>query len=100
MACGDKIMALQEESSAYLSSGNLDYNFTRMKAPKGIKNSKDSNWLRLEKVNFRNIENESFSIPKERMIVCCGVSGAGKSSLIRGYYFQVLKKPLFPKRKP
>ena len=37
MACGDKIMALQEESSAYLSSGNLDYNFTRMKAPKGIK---------------------------------------------------------------
>ena len=99
MACGDKIMALQEESSAYLSSGNLDYNFTRMKAPKGIKNSKDPNWLRLEKVNFRNIENESFSIPKKRMIVCCGVSGAGKSSLIRGVLFSGIKEAIISKKK-
>ena len=40
-------------------------------------------WVKLSGVNFRNLKNQSIRFPMERLIMVCGSSGAGKSSLIR-----------------
>ena len=47
-----------------------------------ISNSTHSH-LTLTGVNFRNLANVSVSIPKARLVMVCGASGAGKSSLVR-----------------
>ena len=99
ISCGNRIMALQEESSAYLSSVNFHNDFNRIKLPKGKKSSSNTNWLLLEKVKFRNIDNETFTFPKGRLIVCCGVSGAGKSTLIRSVLFSGIKEAIISKKK-
>ena len=58
-------------------------------------NSKTSKaYLELLKVNFRNIKNLKVRLPIGRLIVCCGVSGAGKSSLVRGPLFQGVKQAI------
>ena len=58
-------------------------------------NSKTSKaYLELLKVNFRNIRNLKVRLPIGRLIVCCGVSGAGKSSLVRGPLFQGVKQAI------
>lgn len=49
-------------------------------------------YLKLSKVKFRNLKNLSLTIPLARLTVCCGVSGSGKSSLIRGTLFQGIKQ--------
>ena len=43
---------------------------------------KDS-WIEFTGVNFRNLKNQSIRFPTERLVMVCGSSGAGKSSLIR-----------------
>ena len=53
---------------------------------------KNKNWIKVEKVNFRNLNNFSIEIPTERLSVCCGVSGSGKSSFVRGFLFQAIKQ--------
>lgn len=55
---------------------------------------KNKNWLKVEKVNFRNLINFSIEIPTERLSVCCGVSGSGKSSFVRGFLFQAIKQAI------
>ena len=48
-------------------------------------------WLRLTNVKFRNLKNIDAQIPLARLTVCCGVSGSGKSSLIRGVLLEGVK---------
>ena len=50
------------------------------------------NWIELSKVNFRNLHGLSIRIPVGILTVCCGVSGSGKSSLIRGILLQGVKE--------
>ena len=51
-------------------------------------------FIELSKVTFRNLKNLSVKFPIGRLIVCCGVSGAGKSSLIRGPLFEGINKSI------
>ena len=51
-------------------------------------------FLELNNVNFRNLSNLNISLPLGRFIVCCGVSGAGKSSLVRGPLYKGVKKSI------
>ena len=62
--------------------------------PSGIKNLKSKNWLRLRRANYRNIKGVSVDIPIGLITVCCGVSGSGKSSLIRGIILKEVKKSI------
>ena len=54
----------------------------------GKKKSDIRTWLELSDVHYRNLNGVSVLIPTECLVVVCGVSGSGKSSLIRG----ILKK--------
>lgn len=45
--------------------------------------SRNSAWLELKGVRFRNLKNQSLLIPHQRLTMVCGASGAGKSSLVR-----------------
>lgn len=55
---------------------------TARNSKSAISNSQ-SNWIELSKVTFRNLKNQTIRIPHERLIMVCGASGAGKSSLVR-----------------
>ena len=39
-------------------------------------------WMRFEKINFRNIQNQDVEIPLEKITCITGVSGSGKSTLV------------------
>lgn len=99
ISCGKRDLKLKESSSPYITKSRVGHSFNRIKAPKGARDSNDSNWIHLNNINFRNIKNESFVIPKQRLIVCCGVSGAGKSSLIRGVLFSGIKEAIISNKK-
>lgn len=43
----------------------------------------NGSWIELSGVNFRNLKNQSIRLPHQRLIMVCGASGAGKSSLVR-----------------
>ena len=66
--------------------------------PSKTKVNKSDNWLTLEKVNFRNLKNFKIKIPTARLSVCCGVSGSGKSSLVRGFLFPAVKEAISQKK--
>jgi excinuclease ABC subunit A len=51
-------------------------------------------WLYLSEVTFRNLKNLTVQIPLKRLTVCCGVSGSGKSSLVRGVLLEGVKNSL------
>jgi len=45
-------------------------------------------------VNFRNLKDLSVGFPTKRLTVCCGVSGSGKSSLVRGILLRGVKESI------
>ena len=51
-------------------------------------------WVKLSGVNFRNLKNLSVGFPMKRLTVCCGVSGSGKSSLIRSVLLRGAKESI------
>jgi excinuclease ABC subunit A len=51
-------------------------------------------WLKLSGVNFRNLIDLSVGFPTKRLTVCCGVSGSGKSSLVRGVLLRGVKESI------
>ena len=51
-------------------------------------------WVKLSGVNFRNLKNLSVDFPMKRLTVCCGVSGSGKSSLIRSVLLRGAKESI------
>ena len=62
--------------------------------PKKDSDDNGKNWFKLEKITFRNLKNVSIEIPVNRLSVCCGVSGSGKSSLVRGVLFSGVKEAI------
>ncbi|MEC8421380.1 MAG: excinuclease ABC subunit UvrA [Verrucomicrobiota bacterium] len=99
ISCGKNILGINERASPYFPTKSLGYQGRRIALPKGIRDRNDPCWIRIDNVNFRNIKNESFQLPKERLTVCCGVSGAGKSSLVRGVIFSGIQKAIDAKEK-
>ncbi|MEJ6522976.1 MAG: excinuclease ABC subunit UvrA [Opitutales bacterium] len=67
------------------------------KLPSKSKAALNDNWLKIKKVNFRNLKNFSIDIPAARLSICCGVSGSGKSSLVRGFLYQAVKSAILEK---
>jgi excinuclease ABC subunit A len=65
---------------------------------RGTPGKSKGNWLYLSKVRFRNLKNLTVQIPLERLTVCCGVSGSGKSSLVRGALLDGVKNSLAAKK--
>ena len=59
------------------------------------KSPKEKNYLELSEVKYRNLKSVNLKIPVGRLTVCCGVSGAGKSSLIRGVLLEFRSFLLF-----
>ena len=59
-----------------------------------FKNNKEKTYIELSKVKFRNLKNINIKIPLGCLTVCCGVSGAGKSSLVRGPLYQGVKESI------
>ena len=62
--------------------------------PSGKQNPKSVNWLRLKKAKFRNIQDASVDIPLGYLTVCCGISGSGKSTIVRGIIFENVKQAI------
>ena len=62
--------------------------------PPRSKNAKNSNWIGLRKVNFRNLKNINIDFPIGCLSVCCGISGSGKSSLVRGFIHKAVKESI------
>ena len=56
-------------------------------------------WLKLSGVNFRNLKDVSIGFPMQRLTVCCGVSGSGKSSLVRGILLKGVKESIAADKK-
>ncbi len=63
----------------------------RRELPK--KNAKDG-WLKLEGASANNLKNVDVSIPLGRLTILTGVSGSGKSSLMRASLFPAVKNAL------
>ncbi len=50
---------------------------------RSVGKEKDSAWLQLSGVNYRNLANADIALPLGRLIMICGPSGAGKSTFLR-----------------
>ncbi|MBU3665861.1 MAG: excinuclease ABC subunit A [Chthoniobacterales bacterium] len=62
---------------------------------------KDLRWLELRGARLHNLRNLDVKIPLGRLTVACGISGSGKSSLLRGTLVPALKDSLTRRgRKP
>jgi excinuclease ABC subunit A len=59
-----------------------------------ITQSAKHGWLKLSGVKFRNLKDLSVGFPMQRLTVCCGVSGSGKSSLVRGILLKGVKESI------
>ena len=94
LSCSKPKDEIKESVSTYNNSRNLFEKIKKLDLPKGIRTPKDPSWIHLSKANFRNIKGSSFSVPKGRLTVCCGVSGAGKSTFIRGILFPMIKQAI------
>ncbi len=62
---------------------------------------KDVRWLELKGAKLHNLQNIDVRIPLGRLTVACGISGSGKSSLLRGTLVPALKESMTRRgRKP
>ena len=61
--------------------------------------NKKKEWIEIADVNFRNLKNINLRIPIGSLSVCCGVSGSGKSSLIRGFLKKAVHQSITRKSK-
>ncbi len=84
----------KSSTGRYLSNGiSHPLKGSWRKIPRPTKDKSPTS-IELSKVRFRNLKNLSVKFPIGRLIVCCGVSGAGKSSLIRGPLFEGVQKSI------
>ena len=94
LSCCEPIDEIRESIPTYNDSKNQFEKIKKFNLPKGIRTPKNPSWIHLLNAKFRNIKGASFSVPKGRLTVCCGVSGAGKSTFIRGILFPMIKQAI------
>ena len=95
-----EVCRLTESSTAqYMRNGIKHPLLGQWRKPpvKSKKTTTESNWMEIRNVTFRNLKNFSVEIPLKRLSVCCGVSGSGKSSLVRGFLYQAVKEAIAQK---
>jgi len=78
----------------YLSNGMAHPLRGKWRELPSFKNNKEKAYIELSKVKFRNLKNINIKIPLGCLTVCCGVSGAGKSSLVRGPLYEGVKEAI------
>ena len=57
-----------------------------------IRNLDKAKFIGMEHLNYNNLKDVSISFPKEALTCICGVSGSGKSSLMRGEIYEYFSK--------
>jgi len=57
----------------------------------------EEDFIKLSGVKVHNLKNISLKIPKNKLVVICGLSGSGKSSLAFDTIFQEGQRRLFGK---
>ena len=88
----------KKPKSLLINSSKTDSTVTKPPLLSGKNNLRSKHWLRLKKAHFRNIHNTSVDIPIGQLSVCCGISGSGKSSLVRGIIFENVKRAILEKK--
>ena len=92
---GGEIVAHGKPDEVFRNERSLTGQFMRNGIPHPLRKSRRDlchtkeksvkrTWLELSDVHYRNLKGVSVQIPTECLVVVCGVSGSGKSSLIRG----------------
>ena len=89
---------LKKVESLLKNSSKTGPTVTKPPILSGKNNLRNKNWLRLKKAHFRNVHNASVDIPIGQLSVCCGISGSGKSSLVRGIIFENVKRAILEKK--
>ena len=87
---------LKDKSSLTLKSLKRSKNNIVQPRPMNINNFKY--FLKLKNCRIHNLKNINIQIPLNRMVVCSGVSGSGKSSLIVHTLYPALKQMLKDKK--
>ncbi|GIV44088.1 MAG: UvrABC system protein A [Bacteroidia bacterium] len=84
------------EFQAMLVSNSLTSQYlsqkTAISIPSRVRDSK--NYIELCNVNIHNIQNLTVKIPLDRLVVIAGVSGSGKTSLIKNVFYPAVKNYL------
>ena len=84
-----------QKNKRFIINDNLcSYSREKNPLPKGKLSKRTTSWIKLRKVNFRNLNNISVDIPVGCLSVCCGISGSGKSSLVRGILLPKIKEAI------
>ncbi|MDG1138497.1 MAG: excinuclease ABC subunit UvrA [Opitutales bacterium] len=96
---GGKIVKASKVNKSKINEQRISYKKSclaknKSKLPAGKKNPKSVHWLRLKNAKFRNIHDVSVDIPLGYLTVCCGISGSGKSTIVRGIIFENVKKAI------
>jgi excinuclease ABC subunit A len=92
----DEVAKIEGSSTAQYMRDGIEHPILGKwrKLPSKSKPSLIKDWFKIKRVNFRNLKNFNLEIPAARLSVCCGVSGSGKSSLVRGFVYQAVKKAI------
>ena len=82
---GGKVVFAGEKSefNNYNQSLTLDYLTNKKIIKKSLVDRKSDSSIRLKNVNVNNIKNQNFNIPLGLICTITGVSGSGKSSLLK-----------------
>jgi excinuclease ABC subunit A len=82
---GGRIVAQGSQKDLMASADSLTGRYLREPMQHGstARRVKPSHWLEIQGANLHNLKNLNVRIPLERLTVVTGVSGSGKSSLVR-----------------
>jgi excinuclease ABC subunit A len=58
----------------------------------------NSEWIYFEHLSFRSLKNLKIAIPRQRLILVCGVSGSGKSTLMHDIIHPAIKTAIIQKK--
>jgi len=67
-------------------------------ADRGLRIGGTANWLTLTRVNYRNLRDQTLTLPLGRLTMVCGPSGAGKSTLFRDILHPAVKTAIKAKK--
>ena len=81
----------------FMKSTVTDRKFSRRKLPAA---NSPGGWIQLKGAKANNLQNVNLSIPIGRFTVLSGISGSGKSSLMRGCLFPAVQAGLANPKRP